>query len=229
MSAGNLMDDFSKFLIRPELRLRNGRVITSIADAVAYMREHEVRPGVDTRDEILHRLERARTKNELEAAAEAFLSWLEGLDLIATPLAREPPLSGAGTKKGQALSITETVRELASEVGEQIKAGVSDQKAVGADYVAGIVDTLRRASREFDGQVPQAGQLMRSAARQIENVSDALRTRDATQLVNEAQEFARRQPAAVLGLAVLTGFAAVGFFKTAPIRTARGSPGYDAG
>jgi hypothetical protein len=62
MSAGNLMDDFSKFLIRPELRLRNGRVITSIADAVAYMREHELRPGVDTRDEILHRLERARTK-----------------------------------------------------------------------------------------------------------------------------------------------------------------------
>src|SRR3954462_10964455 len=138
MSAGNLMDDLSKFLVRPELRLRNGRVITSIADAVAYMREHELRPGVDTRDEILHRLERARTKNELEAAAEPFLSWLEGLDLIATPLASEPPLSGAGTKKRQALSITETVR---------------------------------RASRQFDSQIPQAGQLMRSGARQIENVS----------------------------------------------------------
>src|SRR4051812_33864651 len=228
MSAGNLMDDFSKFLIRPELRLHNGRVITSIADAAAYLREYELRPGVDTRDEILHRLERARTKNELEAAAEAFLSWLEGLDLIATPLASEP-LSGAGTKKRQALSITETVRELASEVGEQIKAGVSDQKTGGAGYVARIMDTIRPASREFDSQIPQAGQLMRSGARQIENVSDALRTRDATQLANEAQEFARRQPAAVLGLAVLTGFAIVRFFKSAPIRTARGSPGYDAG
>jgi hypothetical protein len=207
------MDDLSKFLIRPELRLRNGRVIASIADAVAYMREHELRPGVDTRDEILHRLERAKTKNELEAAAEAFLSWLEGLDLIA-PLASERPVSQAGTKKRQALSITETARELASEVGEQIKAGVADQKAIGADYVAGIADTLRRASREFDSQIPQAGQLMRTAARQVDNVSKALRTRDASQLANEAQEFARRQPAAVLGLAVLTGFAAVRFFKS---------------
>jgi hypothetical protein len=208
------MDDLSRFLIRPELRLRNGRIIPSIADAVAYMREHELRPGVDTRDEILHRLERAKTKNELEAAAEAFLSWLEGLDLIAMPLASEPPLSEGSTKKRQALSITETARELASEVGERIKAGVADQKAIGADYVAGIADTLRRASREFDSQVPQAGQLMRTAARQIDNVSDALRTRDATQLASDAQEFARRQPAAVLGLAVLTGFAAVRFFKS---------------
>ncbi len=223
------MDDLSRFLIQPELRLRNGRVITNIADAIAYMREHELRPGVDTRDEILHRLERAQTKNELEAAAEAFLSWLEGLDLIAMPLASEPPVSGAGTKKRQALSITETVRELASEVGEQIKAGVADQKALGADYVAGIADTLRRASREFDGQVPQAGHLMRSAARQIENVSDALRTRDAAQLANEAQEFARRQPAAVLGLAVLTGFAAVRFFKTAPMQSANRTSGRAAG
>jgi len=73
------MQDLSTFLIRPELRLRDGRIITSIVEAIAYVREHELRPGIDARDEILHRLERAKSQSELESAAEAFLAWLEEL------------------------------------------------------------------------------------------------------------------------------------------------------
>jgi hypothetical protein len=51
----------AEFLIEPELYLRNGHIIPSIGDAIAYLREHEVRPGVDARDEVLHKLERAGT------------------------------------------------------------------------------------------------------------------------------------------------------------------------
>src|SRR5215831_10866898 len=62
-------------LLRPALHLRDGRIVRSFADAVALVREHESRPGIDTRDEILHRLERARTHVERQAAAEAFYDW----------------------------------------------------------------------------------------------------------------------------------------------------------
>jgi hypothetical protein len=71
--------------IEPELYLRDGQIIRPVADAVVYMRAHEVRPGVDNRDEVLHRLERACTAMERQSAIEAFLAWLDGLDVLLTP------------------------------------------------------------------------------------------------------------------------------------------------
>src|SRR5213082_3595108 len=53
------MADPAEFIIEPTLYLRDGRIIETIADAIAYLREQEARPGVDTRDDVLHRLERA--------------------------------------------------------------------------------------------------------------------------------------------------------------------------
>jgi len=79
------MADPSDFLIKPELYLRDGRIIRSIDDAIRYARDHETRPGVDARDEILHKLERAQTDTERQVAAEDFLEWLEELDVLLAP------------------------------------------------------------------------------------------------------------------------------------------------
>jgi hypothetical protein len=220
MMAG-AMKDLSSFLIRPELRLRDGRIITSIVEAIAYVREHEVRPGIDARDEILHRLERAKSESELASAAEAFLEWLEELDLIAVQTARALPHSGNGANRDQAEGITETARDVASNAGETIKTALADKKGFAADCLTDIAGTLRRASHEFDGQMPPAGQYIRRAAGQVDKFSEALRTRDAAELVKDVQDFARRQPVAVLGMAVLAGFAAVRVMKSAPLPSAR--------
>jgi hypothetical protein len=72
----------NQHLIQPELLLRDGRAIRSIADAIALLREHEARPGVDARDEVLHRLERARTEEERREAIDGFVVWAEELDLL---------------------------------------------------------------------------------------------------------------------------------------------------
>jgi hypothetical protein len=69
-------------LIQPELHLRDGRTIHSITDAIALLREHEARPGVDARDEVLHGLERARTEEERRQAVDTFIGWAEELDLL---------------------------------------------------------------------------------------------------------------------------------------------------
>ena len=71
-----------EFNFTPELRLADGRIIRNIEDALAFAREHEPRPGVDMRDEILHALERARTREQAHAAAHLFLRWLEELELV---------------------------------------------------------------------------------------------------------------------------------------------------
>jgi hypothetical protein len=79
------MSDPAEFLIKPELYLRDGHVIRSFADAILYLREHESRPGIDVRDEVLHKLERAQTDPERQNAAEAFLAWAEELELLLAP------------------------------------------------------------------------------------------------------------------------------------------------
>ena len=79
------MVDPTKLHIQPELYFRDGHIIRSLGDAIALLREHETRPGVDTRDEVLHRLERARTNEERRQAVEAFLAWAEELDLLLAP------------------------------------------------------------------------------------------------------------------------------------------------
>jgi hypothetical protein len=71
-----------QFTFKPEIRLTDGRIIRNIEDAVAFVREHESRPGVDQRDEVLHALERARSREDALAAARLFLRWLAELQVI---------------------------------------------------------------------------------------------------------------------------------------------------
>lgn len=70
------------FNFTPELHLRDGRIIRHLEDAIGFAREHEARPGVDQRDEILHALERAKDREQAHAAAHRFLRWLEELELV---------------------------------------------------------------------------------------------------------------------------------------------------
>ena len=79
------MADPAEFAIEPTLYLPDGRIIETIADAIAYLREQEARPGVDTRDEVLHRLERASEDEARQRAVEAFVQWAEELDLLIAP------------------------------------------------------------------------------------------------------------------------------------------------
>ena len=74
-----------KLYLEPELYMRDGRTIATLADAIALLREHEARPGVDDRDEVLHWLERAQTAEECQRAVYAFVGWAKELDLLLAP------------------------------------------------------------------------------------------------------------------------------------------------
>jgi gas vesicle protein len=118
--------------------------------------------------------------------------------------------------KSQAENLKGTAKQVVSEAGEKLSASVSEQKAAGADYVGNIANIIRRAAYEFDSDIPQAGHYIRMAAAQLDNVSDAMRNRDMSEIVGNVQSFARKQPTAFFGAAVLLGFAAVRFLKSAP-------------
>lgn len=116
--------------------------------------------------------------------------------------------------KGQASNLVDAAKDVASQATDKLKDAVDDQKSSGADYVGSLADTMRRAAREFDTDLPIAGTYMRKAAAQVEGVSDTIRTGNLNDLVRNAQSFARRQPTAFLGIAVLAGFGVVRFLKS---------------
>jgi gas vesicle protein len=118
--------------------------------------------------------------------------------------------------KEQASEFAGAARDVASQATDKIQQTVSEQKGAGAEYVGNLAEALRRASREFDNELPIAGKYIRKAASQVENVADSIRTGDLSDLMDGAKDFARRQPAAFLGLATLAGFLAVRFLKSSP-------------
>ena len=127
--------------------------------------------------------------------------------------------------KAKTSELSESAKGLASAAPEKMRTAVEDQKNAGADFVSGLAGAVRRAAAEFDDQLPQAGQYIRRAAEQIDGASEALRRRDLGQLVGEVQDFARRQPTAFLGAALLAGFAAVRFLKSSTESGTAGSMG----
>jgi hypothetical protein len=44
-----------EFYFTPELHLKDGRIIRDLEDEASFAREHELRPGIDQRDEVLHK------------------------------------------------------------------------------------------------------------------------------------------------------------------------------
>jgi gas vesicle protein len=116
--------------------------------------------------------------------------------------------------KGQASDLVDAAKDIASQASDKLKDAVNDRKSASAEYVGDLAETMRRAAREFDKDLPIAGTYIRKAALQIEGVSNHIRNGNLNDVVRNAQSFARRQPTAFLGLAVLAGFGAVRFLKS---------------
>lgn len=125
-------------------------------------------------------------------------------------------LAGSSTDaiKDHASDFVDAAKDVASQASDKLKGAVDDRKSSGAEYVGSLADSMRRAAREFDADLPIAGTYIRKAASQVEGVSDTIRTGSFNDLVRNAQSFARRQPTAFLGIAVLAGFGVVRFLKS---------------
>jgi hypothetical protein len=128
--------------------------------------------------------------------------------------ATELTQSATEAVKTQADNLKESAKEVASDAGDKLRAGMIEQKAAGADYLGNVANIIRRTAFEFDNDIPQAAQYIRKAATQISDVSNAVRNNDMSEIVGHVQDFARKQPTAFFGAAVLLGFAAVRFLKS---------------
>ena len=108
---------------------------------------------------------------------------------------------------------SDVASEVAESAAEHLQDKAEAQQRSGADFVSRLADNMRQAGHAFDHDVPFAARGINSAADYMKDAAEKIRSGTFRDLVAGASDFAKRQPAAFLGLSVLAGFAAVRFFK----------------
>jgi hypothetical protein len=107
----------------------------------------------------------------------------------------------------------DAAKNLASGAMDQIESKAREQQRSGAEFVERLAGNVREAARAFESDVPFAARGINSAADYVEDAAEKIRNGSFRDLLDGATDFAKRQPAAFLGLSVLAGFAAVRFLK----------------
>jgi gas vesicle protein len=107
----------------------------------------------------------------------------------------------------------DAARDVAEGAAERFQDKAKEQQRSGADFVSRFADNIRQAAHAFESDAPFAARGINSAADYVEDAAAKVRNETFRDLVDGASDFAKRQPAAFLGLSVLAGFAAVRFLK----------------
>jgi hypothetical protein len=112
-----------------------------------------------------------------------------------------------GATRARLKEAVQPIATTAKEVAEQ-------QKMAGADVLSGLAQTVHRAADELATQLPAATGYVREAADRLERASSALRERSVEDLIGSVDRFARQQPVAFFGTAVLAGLAVSRLLKS---------------
>jgi hypothetical protein len=139
--------------------------------------------------------------------------------------------SAADAFSQNASQLKDTGSGIVDSATSKVEKVLSNQKAVGADYISSIAQAAERAAKEFDAELPQAAQYIRQASHTINGMADKIREREVRDLVGELTDYARRQPTLVFGGAMLLGFAALRFLRSSAPAPGSSTPqdGLDSG
>ena len=113
----------------------------------------------------------------------------------------------------------DAARDVASGAADRLQDNAREQQRSGADFIGRFAGDIRNAARSFESDAPFAARGINSAAEYVEDAAEKIRNGTFRDLIDGATTFAKRQPAAFLGLSVLAGFAAVRFLKASGNQT----------
>ena len=107
----------------------------------------------------------------------------------------------------------DAAKEVASGTADQLQGQAHETQRSGADFIERFAGNIREAARAFETDAPFAARGIDSAAGFVEDAAEKIRNGSFRDLVDNATDFAKRQPAAFLGISALAGFAVVRFLK----------------
>jgi hypothetical protein len=113
----------------------------------------------------------------------------------------------------------QTTSEVVSQVQQQASSQINRQKETAASELDTVVNAVRRfgetLNNEGDGPIARfAAQYGDKAADGLDRVARYVREQDPKRLLNDVQNFGRRQPALMIGGAFLLGFAGARLIKS---------------
>jgi len=129
----------------------------------------------------------------------------------------------------------QTTNEVVSQVQQQASSQINRQKETTATELTTVVNAVRRFGEtlrnEGDGPIGRfAAQYGDKAAESLDKVARYIREQDPKKLLDDVQNFGRRQPALLIGGAFLLGFAGARIIKSsmeaASSSTNTGGQGY---
>ena len=110
--------------------------------------------------------------------------------------------------------VSETASSLARTANNKVQDILDQQVGKGAEIIGSIAGSIRAAAGDLDQSSPQLAELVRAGADRMDEFSQTMRGRSATELLREGSDFARRQPAIVFGAMTLLGFGLYRLFGT---------------
>lgn len=121
--------------------------------------------------------------------------------------------ASAGVARDMFKEAANAAKDVASGTADHLQDQSRQQQRTGADFIERFADNIREAARAFENDAPFAARGVNSAAEYVQDSAEKIRNGSFRDLVDGATDFAKRQPAAFLGISVLAGFAAVRFLK----------------
>ncbi len=125
------------------------------------------------------------------------------------------PTTGANVGRSGDGNYREAAEQVKEEAKRRGKGIVEDQKLSVSNSFGRFATTLKKAAGELEDQ-PLFARLLRGASDALENVSRKMRERDAGTLLQEAQDFARREPVLTVAGTIAVGFILSRLFKSSP-------------
>jgi gas vesicle protein len=113
----------------------------------------------------------------------------------------------------------DAAKDVAAGAADRLQDNAREQQRSGADFIGRFAHDIRSAARAFESDAPFAARGINSAAEYVEEAAEKIRNGTFRDLIDGANTFVKRQPAAFLGLSVLAGFAAVRFLKASGNQT----------
>jgi gas vesicle protein len=138
----------------------------------------------------------------------------------------------ASTAPGNIDEAKEKARQAAHDaqqkVSEELRTRVDTTRTRAADALGSVAQALTTSVQQLrDQNQSMPGDYVQRAGDQIRRASDYLRTTDTDELVRNAEDFARRQPAVFLGGAFVLGFLAARLVKSTQGSTRGGTIPHD--
>jgi hypothetical protein len=111
----------------------------------------------------------------------------------------------------QASDLAEQAKAQLADVTHKAKGLAAEQKDLLAGQIGGVADAMERVATDLESSDASSAHYARMIADGATKLSDTVRNNDVDAILNMAQDFGRKQPAAFIGAAALLGFAASRF------------------